>query len=172
MDDTFLVGVLNGVADADEKLDTLAGSQAVDVAVVGDVYTLHQLHDEVWTAVLRHGAIEHLGDTRMVHDGQGLALGFEARHDLLRVKAGLHDLEGDPAGHRLALLGHVHDAHAALAEHLQDPVRADPVGVIGGRRRGMASLRLATAGGRLVLAARWVRLHPVTTHAFWRWMAR
>ena len=61
----------------------------------------------------------------MVHDGQGLALGFEAGDDLGRVHARLDDLEGNRALDRVLLLGHVDDAHAPFADLLQELVGAD-----------------------------------------------
>ena len=42
-----------------------------------------------------------------------------------RVHARLDDLERDLAADRLLLLGHVDDAHAALADLLEQLVRAD-----------------------------------------------
>ena len=62
---------------------------------------------------------------RMVHQRQRLPLGLEAGDDLAGVHARLDDLEGDLAADRLLLLGHVDDAHAALADLLDQPVRAD-----------------------------------------------
>jgi hypothetical protein len=61
----------------------------------------------------------------VVHQGEGLALGREAPHHLLRVHARLDDLERHAAADRLGLLGHPDGAHAALAELLQELVRAD-----------------------------------------------
>ena len=61
----------------------------------------------------------------MVHHGQRLPLGLEAGHDLLAVHARLDDLERDLALHRLRLLSHPDDAHAAFADLLQQLVRAD-----------------------------------------------
>ena len=56
---------------------------------------------------------------------QRLPLGLEAGDHLRRVHAGLDDLEGDHAADGLLLLGHVDHAHAALADLLQQLVRAD-----------------------------------------------
>ena len=69
--------------------------------------------------------VEHLGDVRMVHQCQGLPLGLEAGHDFAGVHAGLDDLQGDRAADGLFLVGHVNDAHAALAEQLAKLVGAD-----------------------------------------------
>ena len=61
----------------------------------------------------------------MVHQGQGLPLGLEAGDDLLRVHAGLDELDGDQALDRLGLLGHPDRAHAAFADLFEQLVRAD-----------------------------------------------
>ena len=71
--------------------------------------------------------IEHLGDVRMIHHRQRLALGFEAGDDLLGVHAQLDDLERDAAAHRFLLLGHVDHAAAAFADFLEQFVAADAV---------------------------------------------
>ena len=69
--------------------------------------------------------VEHAGDVGVVHQGQGLTLGLEAGDDLRAVHAGLDDLQGDLALDRLGLLRHEDGAHAALADLLQELVRAD-----------------------------------------------
>jgi hypothetical protein len=61
----------------------------------------------------------------MVHEGEGLALGPEAGDDLARVHAGLDDLQRDETFDRLGLLGHPDGPHAALADLLDQLVRAD-----------------------------------------------
>ena len=58
--------------------------------------------------------------------GQGLALGLEPGDDLAAVHARLDDLERDLAADGLLLLGHVDDAHAPLADLLEQLVGADP----------------------------------------------
>src|SRR5438270_463431 len=55
----------------------------------------------------------------------GLPLGFEAGDDLVAVHARLDDLQGDAAADRGGLLGDEDQAHAALADLLQQLVRAE-----------------------------------------------
>ena len=87
--------------------------------------------------------VEDLGDVGVVHQRQGLALGLEAGDDLLGVHAGLDDLQGHLAADGLRLLGHVDDAHAPLADLLQQLVGADDrAGPLG---RGGASSTVASA---------------------------
>src|SRR5262245_25812787 len=87
-------------------------------------------------------AVQDFGDIRVVHQGQGLALGLEAGDDLLRVHPGLDELERHHALDRLGLLSHPHRAHAPFADLLDELVRAeDGAGsfhcrpCVGGRRR-------------------------------------
>ena len=73
----------------------------------------------------------------MVHQRQGLALGLEPGEHLAAVHPGLDELQRNRAPHWLGLLGHVDGAHAALADGLEEPVRADVrTSVFGGRSRG------------------------------------
>ena len=53
------------------------GRQLVLVAVLGDRHALDQFHDEVRPARVGRAGVEHLGDVRVVHQGQGLPLGLE-----------------------------------------------------------------------------------------------
>ncbi len=55
----------------------------------------------------------------MVHDGQGLAFGFEPGDDLSGIHAGLDDLERDLSPDRVFLLRHEDRAHATLANLLE-----------------------------------------------------
>ena len=89
-----------------------------------------------------------LGDIGMVHQRQGLALGLEPGDDLLRIHPRLDDLQSHPAAHRLGLLGHVDDAHAPLADLLEQLVRAnDRAGAF--HRLGWGDRQGRTRGGRV-----------------------
>ena len=109
------------------KIEPLPRGKIVLVAILGDLDAAHQFHDEVGPAGVGGARVEHLGDVRMVHHRQRLALGFEAGDDRLGVHAQLDDLERDAAAHRFLLLGHVNHAAAAFADFLEQFVAADPV---------------------------------------------
>jgi hypothetical protein len=112
------MGVLDGVADVEEQSQPGFGSQMVLVAELGDGSAPDQLHDEVGPAGLGGPRIQHPGDVRVVHQGQGLSLGREAGEDFPGVHARLEDLESDHAADRLLLLGQVDDAKAAFPDLL------------------------------------------------------
>ena len=117
-----------------KRCEAVADAEAFVVAVVGDRDAADQLHDEVGAAGGGGAGVEDAGDVGVVHHGQGLALGLEAGDDVLRVHAGLDDLERDAAADGLELLGHVDDAHAALADLFEQLVGADEgAGALGGR---------------------------------------
>ena len=61
----------------------------------------------------------------MIHQRQRLPLGLEPAKDLPGVHAQLDDLEGDLTDDRLALFGHIHHPHAALADFLKQLVAAN-----------------------------------------------
>jgi len=78
----------------------------------------------------------------VVHEGQGLALGLEARHDLARVHAELDELDGHAPLHGRRLLGQVDDPHAAFAQLLEHAIWADAL------RRRLRGLVARGAGPR------------------------
>jgi hypothetical protein len=119
------VRVLDGLADGDEQLQTLPRRELVGVAVLRDRHPVNQLHHEVRPARLSCPRVEHPGDVLVVHHRQRLPLGLEPGHDLPRVHSRLEYLQGDPAAHRLRLLGHEDQTEAAFADLLQQLVRAD-----------------------------------------------
>ena len=71
------------------------GREVVLVAVPGDRHALDEVHDEVRPAGVGRAGVEHAGDVRVVHQGQGLALGLEAGDDLPGVHPGLDELHRD-----------------------------------------------------------------------------
>ena len=127
VDDAFLVGVVDGGADVLEKGEALLGVEFLLAAEVGDRDTLDQFHDEVGPTGGGGPGVEDPGDVGVVHHGERLALGLEAREHLAGVHAGLDHLEGDHAGDGAALLGHPDRAEAALADLLAQGVGADLV---------------------------------------------
>src|SRR5436305_343551 len=84
-----LVRVLNGLANLDEQFETVFNGNIVLAAKFRDLDAADQFHDEVRAARFSGAGIQHLGNVRMVHERQGLALGLEAGNDLPGVHAEL-----------------------------------------------------------------------------------
>ncbi len=152
VDDALLVRVLDGVADLDEQVKPFPGAEAVLVAVVGDADAPDQFHDEVGAARLGGAGVEHLGDVGMVHHGQSLPLGLEARDHRLGVHAQLDDLQRHAPAHRFGLLGDIDDAATAFADFLQQLVAADGLArgvVLGSVGESNFDRGQAAGGGRI-----------------------
>ena len=70
MNEGLLMCVLNAVAGLDEEFKPLADRELVLIAVFGDRWPRHVLHDEVRLALRCCAGVEHFGNRRMIHDGQ------------------------------------------------------------------------------------------------------
>ena len=125
MDDSFLMSVLDCLADRDEQFQSLTWCEAVVVAVFGDRHAVDQFHHEVRPPMLRGACIKDPCNIDMVHHCQSLPLGLKTSDHLAAVHSRLDDLQGHLAFHGLGLLGHIDRAHAAFANLLQELVRAD-----------------------------------------------
>jgi hypothetical protein len=97
------------------------------VAVFGDANAADQFHDEERPAGVSGAGVVNASDVRMVHHGEGLALGFEASDDGLCVHAQPDDFEGDTAAHGFLLFGHVNNTAAAFADLLQEFVPSNAI---------------------------------------------
>ena len=134
VDDALLVGVIDGGADVAEQFEALAGVEIVLIAVVGDGDAVDQLHGEVGPPGGGGPGVEHVGDIRVVHHREGLALGLEAGQHLPRVHPGLDHFERDLACDRPALFGHPDHPEPALADLLHQRVGAEDVARVFGDR--------------------------------------
>ena len=125
VDDPLLVGVLHRPADLGEQAQPLPDAQPAAVAELGDGDALDQLHDEVRPAAVGAAGVEHPGDVRVLHEGQRLPLRLEPVQHGAGVHPRLDRLQGHPPADRVPLLGHEDDPHSALADLLDQRVRAD-----------------------------------------------
>ena len=131
MDDRLLMRVLHSFTDLDEQFHPFSCRQFVLVAIGRDGQPGDILHHEIGAPVERRARVEHLGDVRVIHQRQRLALGLEPRHHFGAVRAGPCQFDGDPTPHRLLLLRQPNLAHSADADQFEQGVRPDDVG--GGR---------------------------------------
>ena len=125
MNDSLLVGVLDGLANLYEQIQPPAGVELVLVAIIGDLDPPDQLHDEIGPPRVGGARIQHPGNVGMIHHGQRLPLSLEAGNDAPGVHAQFDDLERHAAADRFFLLRHIDHATAALANALKQFVTAD-----------------------------------------------
>ncbi len=134
MDDALLMGDVNGPRQQQHQPGRLARGLRLVAQLAVQVPALDELHREPGPgAVLPAGV--HLHDVGMVHLGQQLRLGQQARPALARARQA-HALEGlDAVEVEVAHLEH--DPHAALPQLLQQLVagHVGPLPVLGRRLR-------------------------------------
>jgi hypothetical protein len=160
VDDAELVGRRQAARGLDVRRDDLGPRRHAFVAPPPQGRARDQLHREVELAVVLADVVD-AHDVGMRERGHRSRLARQPRllggviADLATVA---QELDREPAS-ELGVLGGEHDAHAALAEHLEQAVAADRVagpaaGVTGQERDGLAtqvagvevSLELAVAG--------------------------
>jgi hypothetical protein len=122
MDDALLVGVVHRLAHLLQKHQPLAATKEVAVAIVRNRNPRHVLHDEVRAAIEGGPSFIDSGDIGVIHQGQRLAFGFEARYRGASV-AMLQNLESNATANRLALLRQVDDSHSTFAKHADRVIR-------------------------------------------------
>ena len=123
--ESLFVGVLDSVADRLEELEPLSDCEPFPIAVLGDRDPVDQLHDEVRQAVFRRTGLVEPGDVGVMKARHRLPLGLEADLEIAVGQSAAQHLQGHAAPDRPGLLGAVDDAHSALAEPTEDPVRPD-----------------------------------------------
>ena len=125
VDDALLVGVLDGVADADEQFEPLADGQAVLVTEGGDRIAGDPLHHKKRPSGGCRSRIEHPRDARMIHHGERLALHLEAGDDLPVIETHTDQLESHLPFHGGFLLRLIDHAATALAQAADQAVATD-----------------------------------------------
>ena len=128
MDDTLLMGVLYAIANRCEEGQALLCAQPLGVAILRQRNSADVFHGEKRSALVGRARLEGLGDVGVVHERQGLPLGFESSQYLLGVHPPLDQFERHPAPNRGLLLGLPHLAHSPLANFLKKVEVADPFG--------------------------------------------
>ena len=124
MNNPLLVGVLHGLTDRDEQLQTGPHRKPPLVAVRRDRSSLDKLHHEERLIGLRGTAVEDACDVGVVHERERLPLGVEPSQHRARVHPDLDQLQRHLPLDRLGLLCAVDGAHATLAENVEEGVAA------------------------------------------------
>ena len=128
VNDPFLVGMLHALTHLQKQFKAVGDRQSVPRGVRGNRLAADVLHGEVGAPLRRAARVEDPSDSRMVHEGQRLTLGFEPRHDLCSVHAHFDDLHGHLSANGQGLLGEPDLAHPALADALQQTIGSDGFG--------------------------------------------
>ena len=125
--DQVRVGVLDGLADLEQKLHPALHRQPTPVAVLEQRRSVDELHHEVGEAVLGDAAVEERRDVRVLEVGHHLPFEAEPLQNLLGSEHRAHDLDRD-----LAVVGavgplpEVDPPHPARTELLEHAVRPEP----------------------------------------------
>ncbi len=116
---SFLVGMLHRRTNLDEQRQSVQYGQLVFNTIIRQRDTLHQFHHEKGFTRIGRSGVQDSSDMRMVHQGQGLALGFEARKDANGIHTSLDHFDRDSALDGLGLVGHEDSTHSSLADFLK-----------------------------------------------------
>ena len=148
VDDPLLVGVLDRLAD--RRRTAPAARATVSRRVVAVLGDRARPATSSMTKYGRPSSVAPASSTRAMFGWSIRARACRSASNRattgLRVHARLDDLERHLAADRLGLLGHVDDAHPALAEQLEDPVYG-PMVARSRRRTAAASASPSVAGG-------------------------
>ena len=125
VNDPFLVRVLNALAELNEEAESFGDGEPMPVTVCGQTIAAHVLHCEVRPPEVRGPRFEHLGDCRMVHQCERLALRFEARDYLRCVETCFDDFDGDLPADWMHLFRQPDITHTAFAQSFEQAIRAD-----------------------------------------------
>ena len=132
MEDAFLVGVLDGLADIDKESQAIWEGELALFAIDGDGQAMDQLHDEVRATRGGGAGVIDGSDPRVIHESQRLAFDIEASDDLEGIHADLDDFEGDLAADGGGLFGPPDEAEATFSQFLAEGIGADVLaGLIG-----------------------------------------
>jgi hypothetical protein len=125
MEDAFLVGVLDTVADLSKELEPITQSELMVIAVARDGASFDKLHDHIGGSFWCLARVEDSRDARVVHGCESAALEVEAPEQSLGREVRADELDGDALLDRLRAPSEIDRAHAAFADLLEEFVGAD-----------------------------------------------
>src|SRR6266478_3288695 len=125
MNDSFLVRMLNRVANLYEQFEPLPNRELLPVAIIGNAKPFHIFHDEERPSGFGRPTIKDFGNVRMIHQRQGLPFSFKPRDHRPGIHSQLDDLKGDAAMDRLLLFRQINDSATAFADLLQKSIVPD-----------------------------------------------
>ncbi len=127
VDHELCVRVSDGLANLAEEVEPLVDPEPVSVAVGVDRLAVHVLHDRIGDTLGGRAAVEEACHAGMLQARQDPSLVAEAPAHLLVVEGAGKQLDGNALVEvRVLTDAEVHDAHAAAAELLREPIGPDP----------------------------------------------
>ncbi len=125
MHDQIGVGVRHRRQDVEKHANTIAHTQPLAVAVRIDRLAGDVFQHEIRLADRRHAGIDDPGDLGVRQAAEDASFAREPRFAGAADERGVQQLDGDPAVVApVGALGQPHAAHAAVADRLDQPVRA------------------------------------------------
>ena len=128
MNDALLMRVLNRATDLYEESNPFGDGQAMLRRVRGDRVADDVFHHDVREPRIGGARVVDVGDVRVIHHGEGLLLGAEARDDLAGIASRAQHLDRDLAPNGFVLLREVDGPHSAFAEQAHDAVGSHACG--------------------------------------------
>src|SRR5690242_9396952 len=119
MDDTLLMGMLDGFANPNEKAQSLVGRDVIFVAVLSNSEPANQLHYEERSPGPRGAGVENARDIRVIHECECLPFRFESCNHTAGVHPWLNNLKSDLTPDRLLLLCKIHDTATSFPNLLE-----------------------------------------------------
>src|SRR5262245_2943777 len=100
MNNPLLMGVLNGLANLAEQLQSLRDRQSLPVAIIRDPLPSDQFHHEIGSTFGSSASLENACNARMIHEGQRLLFRFKTGDDAFGIQSELDQFDGDLAPNR------------------------------------------------------------------------
>src|SRR5258708_38531043 len=92
MDDSLLMSMLDCPANLDEKAEAFFRRERLEIAVIRNLHTPHQLHNEVRTTGFCRAGVEYLCDVGMIHQPERLPFSLISGQDTFFVHSRFDDI--------------------------------------------------------------------------------
>jgi hypothetical protein len=125
VDDKMPVGVLDGLADIEKKLDTAGQRKLMVVAVGIDGDAVDVVHDDITQAALSDAQVEQPDDAWMLKRCEQFSFALQFRIRCGGKEMRMQNLDGDLLGELFHSFAEIDDAHSSHAEKARDAKRAD-----------------------------------------------
>src|SRR3954464_8392717 len=115
MNNRLLMRMRHRIANLKKQQQSLLERQLVFVAELRDRAARDTLHHEIRSTHISGAGIKHLGDVRVIHPRQGLALRVKPCNDFARIETWLDQLQRDDPADGVTLLDLVNASKPTFA---------------------------------------------------------